>query len=258
MRGRFSLVASLLWVLGLGGAACAPGRLADLCDVAELSVGSGRGFSVDATLGALSQPSLGFYGAKTVAFGVEGRDVEGFIVDSSLTFPYSVVYALEQGSGFFEALNFTGWHTSYAVTALQRGFEEADRPLEPRAPREFQQRIGGHFYGGATRGGRWLPLRSAADRFSPRLRFGDLTRFELGGHLGIGAVRVGVNPLELIDFLLGFAGLDIAGDDGPRTSAYTPLAAPGRSAYTARVQQSGRAAYTALAQPAGGAGRSNR
>jgi len=27
------------------------------------------------------------------------------------------------------------------------------------------------------------------------------------------AARVGINPLEILDFLLGFLGLDIAGDD---------------------------------------------
>jgi hypothetical protein len=39
-----------------------------------------------------------------------------------------------------------------------------------------------------------------------------------GGQLSLGVVsiRAGINPLEILDFLLGFLGFDIAGDDPPR------------------------------------------
>ena len=30
-------------------------------------------------------------------------------------------------------------------------------------------------------------------------------------------MRLGVNPLELVDFILGFAQIDLAGDDGVRS-----------------------------------------
>jgi hypothetical protein len=35
----------------------------------------------------------------------------------------------------------------------------------------------------------------------------------MGATALIMTVRAGFNPLELVDFLLGFGGLDIAGDD---------------------------------------------
>jgi hypothetical protein len=205
--------------LALSACAIAPGRIADLRDVGGASIGSGKGLSVDATLGALSQPSIGLYGAKTVAFGVDGREVQGYIAESRVSLPYSFLYARRNGAGFFEALNFTGWHASFAVSALQRGFEEVDKPLVPRAPREFDRVIDGRRYGGAVTGGRWLPLPSAADRYSRPLRFRDLTQLEAGAHVAIFAVRAAFNPLELADFLLGFTGVDIGRDDPAPFSA---------------------------------------
>jgi hypothetical protein len=221
----------LVAILALSTAACAPGsgrfareRLLDLSEIASFSVGSGKGLAVDASLGALSQPSLGLYGAKTVAYGLMDRDVRGFIAESSVSAPYAFRYARESGAGFFEALNFSGWRAAYSVGRLQRGFEEVDKPLSPVAPREFGETIDGRRYGGEIVGGRWLPLPSAADRFSPRFGFGQLTEFGLGVHVAIFAARVGVNPLELVDFILGFARIDIAGDDGVR--GYSAVSRP--------------------------------
>ena len=36
---------------------------------------------------------------------------------------------------------------------------------------------------------------------------------EVGATLGVFSARVGLNPLEMIDLILGFGGLDIANDD---------------------------------------------
>ena len=40
-----------------------------------------------------------------------------------------------------------------------------------------------------------------------------MTDLQLGAHLLLINARLGFNPLEFLDFLLGFAGVDIAGDD---------------------------------------------
>jgi hypothetical protein len=123
------------------------------------------------------------------------------------------------------------------VPKLQRGFEEVDKPLQPREPREFGQVIGGRRYGGDVVGGRWLPLPSAAAQYSPWLRFDRLAQLELGAHVAIFSARVGFNPLELADFLLGFAGLDIALDDRlGRFAGYTAQATTD-AAYTARARR---------------------
>ena len=46
--------------------------------------------------------------------------------------------------------------------------------------------------------------------------FHNATRLEGQLSLGVVSVRAGINPLEILDFLLGFLGFDIAGDDPPR------------------------------------------
>ena len=57
------------------------------------------------------------------------------------------------------------------------------------------------------------------------LSFGTLTDFHVGGHAGIVGARIGFNPLEFLDFVLGFAGLDIAGDDA-QVAAKAPTTEP--------------------------------
>jgi hypothetical protein len=39
--------------------------------------------------------------------------------------------------------------------------------------------------------------------------------FEVGATLGVIEARVGINPMEILDFLVGIFGLDPAGDDPP-------------------------------------------
>jgi hypothetical protein len=210
-------LACLVLVLSLAG--CAPGRLADLRDAVHGSIGSGKGLSVDATLGFLSQPAIGLYGAKTVALGVDGRDAYGFMGETRVSAPYAYSYARKQGRSVLESLNSSGWRSTYSVANMQRGFEEVDKPLEPLKPREFDQVIEGRRFSGRAIGTRWLPLPSAADAFSPLLTFSSASELQLGAHIGIFAARAGVNPLELVDFLLGFGGLDIAGDDASAAAA---------------------------------------
>lgn len=213
--------ACLLVVLALAG--CAPGRLADLRDAVHGTIGSGKGLSADATLGFLTQPSIGLYGAKTVSLGVDSRDAFGFMGETRVSAPYAYAYARAEGKSVLGSLNSAGWRTAYSVSSMQRGFEEVDRPLKPVQPREFGKELDGRRYGGRAVGGRWLPLPSAADEFSPLLTFANATELALGAHIGIFAARAGVNPLELVDFLLGFGGLDIAGDD-PAPGAEEPRA----------------------------------
>jgi hypothetical protein len=218
-ESRMHRLVRLLVVLALAG--CAPGRLADLRDAVHGTVGSGKGLSVDAALGFLTQPSIGLYGAKTVSLGVDSRDAFGFMGETRVSAPYAYSYARAEGRGVLASLNSAGWRTTYSVTNMQRGFEEVDKPLRPLKPREFDRVIEGRRYGGRAVGSRWLPLPSAADEFSPLLTFSNATELQLGAHIGIFAARAGVNPLELVDFLLGFGGLDIAGDD-PAPGAEEP------------------------------------
>ncbi len=197
-------------LLALG--ACAPGRLADLQDCGKAAIGFGVGASVDASLGVLSQPSFGFF-SEGALIGSEGRQASGVTFEKRVSFPYTFVMAAREGKSLLGALNYTGFLASFKVTGVQRGFEEIDRDLDTLPPREFGQVIEGVRYGGELVGGRWLPLPGLADDYSRLISFHKLTDFQVGGHAGIFGARVGFNPLEFFDFLLGFAGVDIAGDD---------------------------------------------
>ncbi len=48
-------------------------------------------------------------------------------------------------------------------------------------------------------------------------RFGQWD-LDVGASLIVG-VHAGFNPVEMVDFVLGFVGVDIADDDGPKTEA---------------------------------------
>ena len=61
--------------------------------------------------------------------------------------------------------------------------------------------------------GKWLPIPRSDGRGPPLTDFNNATDLQLGAHLLLVSARAGVNVLEIFDFLLGFGGLDIAGDD---------------------------------------------
>jgi hypothetical protein len=58
----------------------------------------------------------------------------------------------------------------------------------------------------------WFPWLCRDRDYHPFV-FHELTDIEVGSTIGVVTLRVGVNPLEILDFLLGFIGLDIANDD---------------------------------------------
>jgi hypothetical protein len=61
----------------------------------------------------------------------------------------------------------------------------------------------------------WFPVLQ-------ELAFHDLTDLEAGGTILFVSVRAGINPLEIIDFVLGFIGVDIAKDDPKTKDAEKP------------------------------------
>jgi len=206
---RKLLVVGMLGSLFTG---CATGRVADLRDVAKLSIHGGLGFSVDARIGALTQPSFGLW-STSAGIGLESREVGGVYFQKRISFPYSVSYFRERNRPFASALNSTGWLASFQVTGFSRAFEEIDRPLGTEPPREFGKELSGRKYGGEVREGAWLGVPDSNRDDPISASFTEWTRFEFGGQVGIVGGRAGFNPIELVDFLLGFVGVDIAGDD---------------------------------------------
>lgn len=193
---------------------CLSGRMADLRDVAKLSVHGGLGFSVDARLGVLTQPSFGLW-STSMGVGFESRDVSGVYFFKRINFPYSIAYLRGAGRPTGSALLSTGWYANYQVRGFQRAFEEIDRPLSTRPPRELGKEIDGVRYGGTLREGAWLPLPDDAREAPLSESFMEWTQFDFGAQAGPFGGRAGANPLELVDFLLGFVGIDIASDDAP-------------------------------------------
>jgi len=186
---------STLWpclALVLLGIGCvSPGRLADLRDCFELSVGVGPGLAVDVDLGYLSHPSIGF-AAVTQRAGVGNRECCGRWKETEWPFP-TTVYIVFHPEGGGSPL------ASYA----------SNRDPAPRGGRKNHEL---DF---------WLPpvVKTKGIRRMHKLvpfwTFHNATDFGAGATLAVVSVRAGLNPLETIDFALGFVGLDI-GRDSPR------------------------------------------
>jgi hypothetical protein len=196
MMKRISTVVLLCLVaLGLNG--CATGRISDLRDCGRVSVGYGLGLGAEANLGIVGNPSLGIMANKAM-FGFEDRGCAGMWAETESFFPASSV-----------------------IGAMMRGMSDggpsSDTSLAPYG-RQIQMN---------TRGGKSLPrdqwiTHSRERNFlvglpthdrPARTVFRTATDIEVGGTLGFVSVRVGINPLEILDFALGFVGFDIAGDD---------------------------------------------
>ncbi|MEI6166465.1 MAG: hypothetical protein WCS52_04665 [bacterium] len=158
---------------------CATGRLADLRDCGKISIGVGAGLGADVGLGALVHPSVGIL-AKTYRVGSESRNVYSVWQEGEIYYP--VV--------FFPALFMTDspWAYSYNRTCM----DWSQQSLAEKNEKWLN----------------WSPMRNPGES-----GFHRATDFEAGVTLGIVAARVGLNPLECLDFLLGFCGLDIANDD---------------------------------------------
>jgi len=52
--------------------------------------------------------------------------------------------------------------------------------------------------------------------------FHELTDLEIGGTLLVFSARAGINPLEIVDFVFGFVGIDIANDDPKKEDKEKP------------------------------------
>jgi len=58
----------------------------------------------------------------------------------------------------------------------------------------------------------WIPILEDPGITDP-FSFHEISDLEVGATAGFISARVGINPLEIADFFLGFIGLDAANDD---------------------------------------------
>jgi hypothetical protein len=198
---RRSLV---LGVLALS-VACAPGRMADLRDSGQLSVGIGLGLSADAKAGVLTHPSLGFASA-TADWGFESRDIYGSFYSARTSEPYASYFSYQEGASGLQALNDSGFRAAFEVHEWDAAFEAISGTVGRERPTVTVVEVSGVELDERLDSGRWLGTGDP-------VTFNTATDFQLGATLLFVSARAGVNVLETLDFLLGFVGLDIAGDD---------------------------------------------
>lgn len=198
---RLALSVGAIALFALG---CAPGRMADLQDSVSLSLGVGVGIAADAKAGMITHPSFGSVTASAM-LGSDSRDVAGSFYQVSSSFPHSMFWAHKEGLPGGQVMNSTGWRAAFEVKEYTAAFVAIGHPTANTTD-VISGMVEGVEAEGTLDEGRWLPL-------PPELSFHDATDFQVGATLLLFSARAGVNVLETLDFLLGFVGVDIAGDD---------------------------------------------
>lgn len=190
MKWRFQTSCCVVSALIAGG--CATGRMADLKDCATASVGIGIGLDATVKAGCLVHPSIGVVGSATQRLGIEDRTLPPVWREIQLVWPAMAIFA-------------NGTARSYGrPEAPLISFMRMDVSRDHKMTRSF--------------GTSWIPAlnrKSEVDPFS----FHEATDIEVGATLLLVSARVGINPLEILDFMLGFLGVDLAGDDPPSAAA---------------------------------------
>ena len=185
-------------------AGCAPGRMADLRDSASLGLGIGLGVAADAKVGMFTHPSLGTVTASAM-LGSDSRDVAGGYYQVSSSWPHSMFWEGKEGASLGRALNSTGWRAAFEVEEYSAAFLAIGHPTA-NTTEIISGQVEGVEAEGTVDEGRWLPI-------PPEVAYGEVTDLQFGVTLLLVTARAGLNPLEFVDFLFGFVGVDLAGDD---------------------------------------------
>ena len=137
-----------------------------------------------AKVGCVVHPSLGI-GSFTHRLGVEDRYRAGTWSETQIVWPAALMgQMLDNSFGSSGTLL-----VSYA------------RDRRPQLP------DGGEYHTS------WFPLLNTRGRVPNETAFHEITDLEVGGTIILVSVKAGINPLEILDFLLGYVGLDIGKDD---------------------------------------------
>lgn len=180
----------------------APGRMLDLGDCGTLGVGAGYGLDATVQAGALAEASLG------IGHNIRYRGWNG----------HTSVTEWQNAQ--------LSWPPSLFMSAMAMGMAQSDCCLLP--PETFYAVPDPERMGAPPRPGNRTPAGTESKHFGYALpllseqgrrrtgTFHNATRVEAEATLCVVSVRAGLNPLEILDFLLGFLGFDIAGDDPPR------------------------------------------
>ena len=222
MTARLPGILLLLLPLAVG---CTPlqryfdARALDLADCAKANVGVGIGLTADAKATDVMAPGIGIV-SYTVNFGHESRKVNGVwlenIVINTPRFAYEAVAREINETPADEELN-------GPMVVSQLAFRSVLLPNERWIRKDDELTV--EYYtlfniGGFGRENRATALAGLLRRTGETPRELEKTvwqasSFEVGATLGVIEARVGINPMEILDFLVGIFGLDLAGDDPP-------------------------------------------
>lgn len=204
-RGHLALAAAIasLALLAGGCRSIAPGRMLDLGDCGTFGVGVGAGLDATVQAGALAEASLGI-GHDIQYFGWNGDDGTTDWRTVQLAWPVHIPMTV-----ILQGMWGSGPNCCAAPFDAFLRVDNPDRGTGPVRPGNRPSVEYGKHLGYA------LPLLSERGRRRTGT-FHNATRIEAEATLGVVSVRAGLNPLEILDFLLGFLGFDIAGDDPPR------------------------------------------
>ncbi len=167
---------------------CTSTQMRDMSDCVTLSVGVGLGLDATCKVGALMHGGIGVIGSRTVQVGLQNWARYGVWEEEQYVWPYTWVVheQVTEGMHYEQKLSVLCSYTRERYPALEKD------PFELRY---------------------WAPIFEKPPK-EPSFRFHELTDLELGATLGLFSARVGVNPLEIVDLILGVFNIDIAKDDG--------------------------------------------
>lgn len=194
-------------VLGCAGRGYLARRGRDLGDTFDVGLGAGIALPY-ARIRATDLAVIAGGAQLALEFGVEGRHGRQFAWRARAALGFPLIYAEEGPATQFPLPIYDGLvclcllFPALPAAAVQRAFL-GDRDPEEPAVRVVTQ--------GPCLTTREYPWRAKPE---PRSRFAD--RFWVGAALTcILSARLNVNPVEFVDFLVGWAGWDLLKDDAP-------------------------------------------
>lgn len=168
-------------LLSIAFSGCSTTRISDLRDCGRFSIGAGVGLGAHLELGAIIHPAIGAE-SHMKRIGFEDRKLMG---------------TWDEKEYFTPVLLFRYLRTLLTISVSYirtMHIEGNDNKYDDQTT------------------GSWLNFK-ASDMDSNKNTFNRLTDLEAGASLGVVSIRAGINPLEIVDFIFGFMGVDIAGDD---------------------------------------------
>ena len=204
------LVSALLLLAGAAGCS-APGRLEDVKDCGSFSLGLGYGVSAEVEIGALAHPTFGSP-CRTYRVGHDSRRVTGLWEEEEAVIPFSwcttlvtcvphqPLYGLNTSLARYQRLRECSTPSNDAEAKDKWTLEYRKRGARERRTYDFLI----------------LGFPERDEFLAPLGNVKEITDLEVGLTLGCVSCRAGINPLEIVDLLLGLAGADIAGDDPDR------------------------------------------